>query len=102
MYHFGVLKELFEQQLLPRVVSGSSVGALVASLLCTLTEEELPALFDNRLQHTEVFEHTQTGSLERRVRRFLTKGVLFDIKVLENIMKQNLGEDITFKVSPDK
>lgn len=30
LYHFGVVKRLYECGLLPRVISGSSIGALVA------------------------------------------------------------------------
>lgn len=33
MYHLGVLKTLHEQNLLPRVISGSSVGSIVASIV---------------------------------------------------------------------
>jgi predicted acylesterase/phospholipase RssA len=33
MYHFGVVKTLFMQNLLPRVISGSSAGAVVLAIL---------------------------------------------------------------------
>lgn len=33
MYHLGVIKVLFEHNLLPRVISGSSVGSIIASVL---------------------------------------------------------------------
>ena len=33
-YHFGVLKALYEQDLFPRVIAGSSAGALVAACIC--------------------------------------------------------------------
>lgn len=33
MYHLGVIKVLFEHKLLPRVISGSSVGSIIASVL---------------------------------------------------------------------
>jgi hypothetical protein len=42
LYHLGVVKTLNEQGLLPRVICGSSVGALIASLVCVHTDEELP------------------------------------------------------------
>jgi predicted acylesterase/phospholipase RssA len=29
MYHFGVIKALWKQRLLPRVISGSSAGSIV-------------------------------------------------------------------------
>ena len=40
-YHFGVLKALYEQDLFPRVIAGSSVGALVAACLCGHKYSEL-------------------------------------------------------------
>ena len=40
-YHYGVIKCLVAADLMPRVVSGSSVGSIFASLLCTKTKEEL-------------------------------------------------------------
>lgn len=33
MYHLGIIKVLYENQLLPRVISGSSVGSIIASVL---------------------------------------------------------------------
>lgn len=42
MYHLGVVKTLFEHGLLPRIISGASVGALVAALVCVKTDDELP------------------------------------------------------------
>jgi len=33
MYHLGVLKALHENKLLPRVISGSSVGSIVAAMI---------------------------------------------------------------------
>jgi len=43
-YHFGVIKALLDENLLPKVVTGTSGGALVAALLCTRTDEELKLL----------------------------------------------------------
>ena len=45
-FHLGVVKALWEQRLLPRVISGSSGGALVAALIGTHTDEELEKMFD--------------------------------------------------------
>jgi hypothetical protein len=39
MYHLGVVRALHEQQLLPRIVSGSSVGSIIAAIVGT-TEKE--------------------------------------------------------------
>ena len=40
-YHLGVVKMLLDQGLLPRVISGSSAGSLVAGVLGTHTDKEL-------------------------------------------------------------
>jgi len=40
-YHLGVVKTMLEQGLLPRVISGSSAGSLVAGVVGTHTDKEL-------------------------------------------------------------
>jgi TAG lipase/steryl ester hydrolase/phospholipase A2/LPA acyltransferase len=45
LFHFGVVKALFEQQLLPRTISGSSMGAIIAAWACVHTDAELRELF---------------------------------------------------------
>jgi len=45
LFHFGVVKALFEQDLLPRTVSGSSMGSIIAAWACVHTDEELRELF---------------------------------------------------------
>lgn len=42
--HFGVVKAFLDAGLLPRVITGTSAGGLVASLVCTRTDEELKLL----------------------------------------------------------
>ncbi|PWN47704.1 patatin-domain-containing protein [Violaceomyces palustris] len=43
-YHVGVVKALLDAKLLPRVVTGTSAGGLIAALTCTRTDEELQTL----------------------------------------------------------
>lgn len=38
---FGVIKAFLDADLLPRIVTGTSAGGLVAALLCTRTDAEL-------------------------------------------------------------
>lgn len=42
LYHIGVVKALNEQGLLPRIISGTAIGAMIAALICIHTDEELP------------------------------------------------------------
>lgn len=43
-YHFGQIRTLLDEGLLPRVMSGTSAGAIVAAFACTRTDDELKAL----------------------------------------------------------
>lgn len=45
-FHVGVVKALAEENLLPSVMSGSSGGAIVGSIVCSHTDEELPGLLE--------------------------------------------------------
>ncbi len=45
-FHLGVVKALWEQGLLPKILSGSSGGAFVGSLVSTHTDDELERIFD--------------------------------------------------------
>lgn len=40
-YHIGVVKALFENGILPRVITGTSAGALIGALVCCRTDQEL-------------------------------------------------------------
>lgn len=45
LVHLGVAKCLFEQNMLPKIICGNSVGALIAAMVCIKTEDELPVCF---------------------------------------------------------
>ena len=73
--HFGVVKAFLDEDLLPRVVSGTSAGGLVAALMCTRTDAELkellvPQLADRITACEEPFNVW--------FRRFWTTGARFD------------------------
>ncbi|KAL7436719.1 hypothetical protein ACHAXH_007375 [Discostella pseudostelligera] len=40
-YHFGAVKALIENDLLPPIISGTSAGAVIGAMICTRTKEEL-------------------------------------------------------------
>lgn len=97
-HHIGVMKALHEQELLPRIISGSSSGALMAAMACTRPEAEFRRLL--RLEGVNVGfleEPLAVGQswLPPKVARFLSQGVLFDSDHLLSVMRENLG-DLTF------
>eukprot|EP00127_Corallochytrium_limacisporum_P005931 Clim_evm8s215 gene=Clim_evmTU8s215 len=96
MYHFGVVKALYRFNLLPRVISGSSIGALVVALLGVHTDDEMPRLFESNAIDFSAFDRLGKGSARRKIARFLKHGVLNDIRKLEGFCRGNIG-DLTFQ-----
>lgn len=74
-YHFGVVKALLEEDLLPDVITGTSGGALVAGLVATRTNEELKQLLVPALAYriTACSDPFLTW-----LRRWYTTGARFD------------------------
>lgn len=97
LFHLGVVKALVEVDLLPRIISGSSVGALMAALVCIHTDDELPSLFRPGGIDLAAFSvKNPGGSIQRKIIRLFTEGYLLDVNVLEECIKANL-QDITFE-----
>lgn len=84
MFHLGVIKALLEQNLLPRVLSGSSAGSLVAAMVGTRTDEEIHALFEPGSLNLQAF---QTVSLNRLLRG----STLMDPSQLEICLAANIN-----------
>uniref|UniRef100_A0A7S2WHC3 PNPLA domain-containing protein n=1 Tax=Mucochytrium quahogii TaxID=96639 RepID=A0A7S2WHC3_9STRA len=61
LYHVGVIKTLLEQNMLPRVISGSSAGSIIAATLACKTNEELmDQLFDPSQMNLKFFGRTDS------------------------------------------
>ncbi|KAF9898982.1 hypothetical protein BX616_003392 [Lobosporangium transversale] len=97
LIHIGVLKTLYETQLLPRIISGSSCGSIIAAILCTRTDEEIPSMLQFDKFNFTVF-HTveEQGDVLARIIHFLKNGALFDAQVLRAALKDNIG-NVTFQ-----
>lgn len=46
-YHMGLARALYNQRMLPNVISGASAGSLIVALIGTRTDDELEELFEN-------------------------------------------------------
>ena len=89
--HLGVVNVLLEQGLLPRVISGSSAGALVAGVLACHTDEEMVALRDPAMLRNEASQ--DVGFF----RRLLTGGgPSISLEDLEQLIER-LVPDMTFE-----
>lgn len=109
MCHLGVVKALFLRGLLPRIITGTATGALIAALVAIHTEDELPAVLSGDGIDLTAFasksgiepSSSQTTrsrweTLLRRVRRFSREGYFLDVTVLEECVRANVG-DLTFE-----
>lgn len=112
--HLGVVKALFLRGLLPRIITGTATGALIAALVAIHKEEELPAVLKGDGIDLSAFAtkakarendgeadagqsySSRWGTLLRRVKRFYKEGYFLDVKVLEECVRANVG-DLTFE-----
>lgn len=95
-YHLGVVKALLAENLLPRVISGSSAGSLIAGTLGTHTDEELEHFMDPANIH---FEAEREASIFSRM--FFGANPQVDVHDLENIIAR-LMPDMTFQEAYEK
>lgn len=114
--HLGVVKALHLRGLLPRIITGTATGALIAALVGIHTEDELLdflngdgidlTAFTRRNSDGSTTEEKQglisshqTGSVQtclRRLTRFVREGHFLDVNVLEECVRANVG-DLTFE-----
>ncbi|KAL3963891.1 hypothetical protein ACCO45_000895 [Purpureocillium lilacinum] len=97
--HLGVVKALFLRGLLPRIITGTATGALIAALVAIHTEDELPDILKADGIDLTAFMRKTSG--ERRevalpLRRFSREGYFLDVTVLEDCVRANVG-DLTFE-----
>jgi predicted acylesterase/phospholipase RssA len=85
LFHMGVIKELEEQGILPRVITGSSAGSIVAGILATHTDEEMEALYEQNDWHFEWVSLFRPNDIMKE------RGVL-DQKVLQKCIDLNIPE----------
>jgi NTE family protein len=95
-YHLGVVKTLLEQGLLPRVISGSSAGSLVAGVLGTHTDKELEHFYEPANVH---FEAEREASVFSQM--FFGANPQIDVGDLEKLVARMIP-DMTFQEAYDK
>lgn len=102
--HLGVVKALHLRGLLPRIISGTATGALIAALVGVHTEDELLDFLKGEsidlsafAKKVEASSHsTWYQTLMRRIRRFIRDGYFLDVSVLEQVVRANVS-DLTFE-----
>ena len=109
--HLGIVKALFLRGLLPRIITGTGVGALIAAFVAIHTDDELPDVLKGEgidltafvsksgiriKDREEQTFRSRWATLLRRVRRFFREGHFLDVKVLEECVRANVG-NMTFE-----
>ncbi|OTG66135.1 hypothetical protein B9T25_10015 [Acinetobacter sp. ANC 4470] len=90
LFHTGVCKALLEQDLMPKVLSGSSAGAIMTAMLGTSKPSEVSARLNGENFFSEAFHFRKFSELLKG------NGGLADVKYLKKFLVENLG-DITFE-----
>lgn len=113
--HLGVVKALHLRGLLPRIITGTATGALIAALVGVHTEDELLDLLNGDAIDLTAFtrnsksrrpsdeqvllasdQNSTLNTLFRRVTRFFREGYFLDVAILEACVRANVG-DLTFE-----
>jgi NTE family protein len=95
-YHLGVVKILLEHGLLPKVISGSSAGSLVAGVLGTHTDKQLERFYDPANVH---FEAEREASVFSRM--FFGSNPQIDVGDLEKLVAR-MVPNMTFQEAYEK
>ena len=86
-FHVGVVKALWEQDLLPTIMSGSSGGAFVGAVLATHSDHELEKIFDPEYLVHEIEE---------------AKGIFGTLdKLRPKVLEQDEIRDVIRRLVPD-
>ncbi|KAG5463430.1 MAG: acyl transferase/acyl hydrolase/lysophospholipase [Olpidium bornovanus] len=97
LHHIGVVKCLYECKLLPRIISGTSSGSIIAAILCCSTDDDLKGLMRPESINLNFFhEPGEPDNVFVKLNRLLSSGVLFDVEVLKECVRSNIG-DVTFQ-----
>lgn len=99
----GVFAALFEENIFPKIVSGSSCGSIMSAIVSSKLDSEILEILAKLYEfHFEVFTSDEKPeSAWANLARFLKYGVCFDNKLLKNTIQDLLG-DITFKEAYNK
>ncbi|CCG23702.1 phospholipase [Candida orthopsilosis Co 90-125] len=97
--HLGVVKALYFKRLLPRVIGGSAVGAAVASLVCTSTDDELIPILVNieeMMKNIDILNHEIDERFGNVIENVVRKGYSQDILLFLKFVRDTIG-DLTFE-----
>lgn len=94
-FHIGVVETLVEHKLLPRIIAGSSVGSIIAAVLCTMSWPELEVYFYSSVKFFEDID-----KMDDFFRRIMYQGAVHEIRQLQKMLRE-LTNNLTFQEAYD-
>lgn len=95
-FHHGVVQELIEHDLLPRVISGASAGAMMAAQIGTRSNEELKQDYFGKKRYVEASRQNMTDLVRGKVD-------VAEIKTSrEKLLDEIVPRDMTFQEAYEK
>ncbi|KAI8057895.1 acyl transferase/acyl hydrolase/lysophospholipase [Syncephalis plumigaleata] len=94
--HTGVIRCLKECRLLPRIISGTSSGSIIAALICSHTDEEVDQLLQPGAVELKFFDTLSEDGLYNKISRFLKHGNIYDTSTMKESLRNIVG-DLTFQ-----
>ncbi|KAI9295306.1 patatin-domain-containing protein [Neoconidiobolus thromboides FSU 785] len=73
-FHFGVVRTLIENNMLPKIITGTSAGSMIAAMTACRTDEELKEIFK---PETHVLINPCSEPMSVKITRLLKTGALF-------------------------
>ena len=95
-FHFGVLKALWECDMMPRIICGSSIGSCVATVIATLPISETYKAFEPEYFFYRPIVGRFQESAMSSIKDLLSGKPVFDSEVIKTFIKGHAG-DLTFK-----
>ncbi|RFS32733.1 DUF3336 domain-containing protein [Acinetobacter sp. SWAC5] len=95
LFHTGVCKALIAQDLMPKVLSGSSAGAIMTAMLGVSKPAEFTEILKGQNFYSEAFHFRKISDLLKG------NGGLADVKYLKNFLIENLG-NLTFAEAKER
>ena len=95
LFHSGVVKALLERDLMPKVLSGSSAGAIMTGMLGVNVSSEIPNLLTGDQFYSDAFHFRSLRELIKG------NGGFADVRYLKKFLIENLG-DVTFEEAFEK
>ena len=95
LYHLGHVRALRQMKLLPKIISGTSAGALVAAHICCRTDEELELTLNPEALVSKMRWDNGLSWFEK-IQKWYKDGYMFDTNQWVRDMRWHTCGDMTF------